>query len=120
MSIFEEKLLNFLDGKDHEEENHENIVQILKDENILTNPYDLKIILYLIDRISNDHHRYPNFLNKIFQILKMIKNEIQKYYSNDQLFKIFKTNKRILLFLIEEHIFQIDYSIYKEMMNDKY
>ena len=56
----EEKLLNFLDQEDNEEENYENF-KIINDKKIRTNQYDLKIILYLITKISNNHHRLHNF-----------------------------------------------------------
>lgn len=120
MKNIEDELLNFLDHGDHLEENFENFIKVLTKQNILKDKHDLKIILYLIVNIANNHHRYENFYSKIDQILIKIKDQIKRYYSNNEIFNIFKKNKRILLFLIEEQILKFDQKIYQKIMNNKY
>ncbi|KAK8840556.1 hypothetical protein M9Y10_030765 [Tritrichomonas musculus] len=64
--------------------------------------------LLLILHIFNNHHRQPNFLNKIFQILRSLSKEIKQLLSNQEIFDIFKSNKLILLFLFENQIISFD------------
>ena len=49
-----------------------------------------------------------------------MKNEIKQTFSNFEIFNLFKSNKRILLSLIEERIFVIDKNIAKIIKNGKY
>lgn len=79
--------------------------------------HKLKSILYLIDKIAKNHHRCSNFNDKIFQVLLLFKTQIKQTFSNDEIFEIFKSNNRILLFLIEEGLFHIDESIALKMTN---
>lgn len=83
--------------------------------------YDyLFLVLNLIAQIANNHYRCNNFINKIEQLIHFLKPQIKQNYSNLIIFKIFKYNKRILLFLIEEGILTIDIQIANKMMKYKY
>ena len=53
------------------------------------------------------------------QILHFLKKQIKQKLTNSTIFKIFKYNKSILLFLIEEKIMTIDECIAGEMMQEK-
>ena len=64
----------------------------------------LNLFLHMISKIASDHHRLPNFINKIEKILKYLKDDITRYFSNSSIFNIFSESKRILLFLLEEKI----------------
>ena len=77
-------------------------------------------IIRLIVKISNNYHRSPNFFDKIFQILNIFKTDIQQTFTNFEIFKLFKSNKRILLFLIEESILKFDQSIIDHINENKY
>ena len=103
-----------------EEINLDYFIQLLDNNEIQEDPYELYEVLQLLLNISNNHHQTPNFFTKVFQILIHLKNDIQKNYSNYEIFDIFKDNKRILLFLIKEKIIAIDKTIIKSMMNTKY
>ena len=61
--------------------------------------------------ISNDHHRSSDFFTKIEKIILYFEAQIQQFYSNHQIFNLFKRNKRILLFLIERNLLKLDESI---------
>lgn len=52
--------------------------------------------------------------------MKQFKNQIIKQFSNLEIFHIFKSNKRILLFLIEEKMMIIDEQIFKIITLPKY
>ena len=56
----------------------------------------------LFSSILNIYKRNNNFFNKKEPILEQMKNEITKTFKNSKIFKPFKGNKLLLLFLIEE------------------
>ena len=93
---------------------------IFDDLKIYDNKYKLMSLLHLLLKISNHHHRNLNFINKIEKILLDFKDSIKKYFSNIEIFNIFKGNKRIILFLIEEKILIIDENIIKRITSQKY
>ena len=90
----------------------QDFIQYLEDQKIRENPHEIKLILHLISRISQNHHRTEQFFYKIEFILKTFKEEMKKFFSNFGIFNIFKSDKRILLFLFEEGIITLDKTIY--------
>ena len=113
--------LEFINNEDDYEENYQNLMMmIIKNQNIRENKYELKEFLHLLLKISNNHYRNKDFFSKYEQILTQFKDDMIKNFSNLELFDIFKRNKRILLFLIEEKIINIDQSIVNVLTNDKY
>ena len=119
MKTIQSNLLQFIDSENIEE-NFQNLIQILDDQKIRNNRHELKSFLYLILKISNNHHRSPDFFKKIGKILVFFSDEMKNYYSNFEIFNIFKSNKRILLLLIDEKIITIDQPIIYTITNDKY
>ncbi|KAK8892318.1 hypothetical protein M9Y10_029544 [Tritrichomonas musculus] len=100
---------NLLSGfDDPDEEKIEDMIQIFPDCQNSIDCHILKSILHMIVKMSNHHHRTPSFFIKIEQILQFFKEKIQTNYSNYEIFEIFKSNKRILLILIENQILTID------------
>ena len=120
MKKIQENLLEFIDNEDNVEEKFQNLINLLKDQKFRDNENDLKSFLYLVLRIANNHHRKEGFFNKIERILTFFKDEIRKFYLNFEIFNIFKSNKRILLFLIEEKFIDLDKSILSIMTTGKY
>lgn len=111
----QELLLNFIDSIDDDK------VEILKlSEIIENNKIELKEFLYLITNISENHHRYPSLFPKIEQILLIFKESIKQNFSNYEIFQIFKNNKKILLFLIKEKLFEIDPKICNILISYQY
>ena len=76
-------------------------------------PYKIKLVLYILSNIANNHHCGPHFFSKIEKILNLIKEDMANYFSNLELFKIFRNNKHLLLFLSESKIITIDEIIVK-------
>ena len=101
-------ILEFLDGEENLEENFQNLQAFFDEQQIHENKYELKLVLYLILKVSNNHHRCVNFFHKIEQILNYFKDDITNYFTNHEIFNIFKGNKRILLYLLENNIMTID------------
>ena len=114
MKNIQNHLLIFLD-EDNDKENYEKLIDKLNEIQIHDDQHKLKALFHLITKISNNHHRLPNFFNKIDQILQIFLDDIKNYYSNTEIFHIFKSNKRILLFLIEQKIIYFDEYIIKKI-----
>ncbi|KAK8897408.1 hypothetical protein M9Y10_015354 [Tritrichomonas musculus] len=108
MKNIQENILLFLEEEANSEENFRILEDLFESTKIKENQYELLSFLHLISKISKNCHRYQNFFNKIEQILQIFNEDIKKYFSNSEIFNIFKRNKRILLFLIEQKIIVID------------
>ena len=102
MKQIQENLLYFLE----DEEADSDQITFLEDEEqmIRADKCYLKEFLHLISKISNYHHRSKDFIIKTEKIILKFEQEIKKYYTNFDIFNIFKGNKRILLFLFERQI----------------
>ena len=111
----QEKLIKFLDNQNDEEENYSNLINLIQDQQLHTDKHEMKIFLYIINQISNHHHRHFHFIEKIEKIIKTFQDQIQREFTKYELFQIFKLNKRILLYLILEKIITIDENIYLEL-----
>lgn len=120
MKIIQENLLDYLDNEEDSDENFEKFQKIYNDQNIYDNKHELKLILYLLSNLSNNHHRTPHFYDKIDRILKDFQGNIKKFYINSEIFNIFKNNKRNLLFLIKEQIITIDEYIFNTFTSTEY
>ena len=121
MKKIHENLLDYIDSETNIEEKYQNLKNIFEDIKIHNNQFEIKSLFYLIVKISNNHHRESGFFSKIEQILELFKDDMSKYFSNSELFHIFKSNKRLLLFLFEENIMIMDeYIVKKIIKNEKY
>lgn len=110
--------LEHLDTKNSED--YQILYEYIKDLKIHGNHNELGIVLRFILNISNNHHRHADFFKKIDQILLQFKDDIKQYYTNFDLFRHFKSNKRILLFLIKEQILTIDEFVAEKLLSEKY
>lgn len=120
MKQIQRNLLDFLDNEEESDEDYRKLLMIFDNLKILDDKHTLNLLLHLISRISNNHHRGADFFNKIDKILQHFKESIKKFYSNYELFNIFKDNKRILLLLIEGNLFILDEKIVKYITIGKY
>lgn len=110
MKKIHQNLLEYLEDGSKEEE-YQNLLTLIDENHIRDLNSELKNFLHLIVSISNDHYRTPDFFGKIEQLILQFKDEISQNFTNFQIFKIFKRNKRILLFLIEQKLFEFNESI---------
>lgn len=117
MKKIQENLLDFLENEENEEENFQNLNSIFADLKIPDDPHMFKSLLYLIAKISNNHHHEQNFFSKIFKILKLFINDIKKNFSNYEIFSIFKGSNRIILFFIDEKVIVIDERIVRKLVS---
>ena len=103
-----------------EESNFNKLVQMFDNLEISNNINELKALLHLLVKIIDNHYHPPDFFNKIEQILLYFKDNLQQNFLKYELFNIFKSSKRILLFLIKNNILELDQSIANIMMTPKY
>lgn len=113
-------LIDYIENEDNKEENYENLIKAIEDFNLYTDRDNWKIFLHLLNQISNNHSRVPEFFEKIEKILKKYEQETKSIFTNKEIFTIFHKNKRILLFLIKERIVILDKSIVSTMFNHKF
>ena len=116
----QESLLDYIDDETNMEEKYQNLVFLFDDINIHSNRYKIKLLLNLISKISDNHHRLPNFFYKIDRILHLFSEDMKKYFTNSELFNIFKSNKRLIFFLLEEKIMIMNEDIVKIIITKKY
>ena len=116
----ENRLIEYLDRQDNIEENFQNIINILNDQKVLENRHDFRLFLHLLTCITNNHHQIQHFFDKIEKILINISSKIKEYYTNFEIFEIFKSNKRLLLFLLQNKLFYIDEDIFQLITKGKY
>ena len=115
-------LLSFLDTQDNNDD-QQLLFELIDSQKFSENREELKELLYLLSKISKNHHRTPNFFIRIEQILLYCDDQIKQTFSNNEIFSIFKTNKRILLFLFENKTIAMNDFIFqylKSKNNDGY
>ena len=113
-------LLEYIEEEKNVEENFENFLQVLKDQQVHEDYHEIKEILYLINNIANNHQRTNNFYNKIERIIEVLKKDITKILKSSEIFELFKNNKRLLLFFIEERIITLDEYIVSRITSDEF
>ena len=110
-------LLEFLEDESDANDKYENFVKIVTTQHIINDQKELKELLYLISNIGDNHQHGKYFISKIERILRYFKTDIQNYFSNSEIFEIFKSNKRIILLLIEEKLITVDEYIFSILTN---
>ena len=115
----QKEFLDFLENEEDPDVNFQNLNQLLKDIKIRDCQHEFRLFLHMLVSICNNYHRGPNFFSKINQILQILKDDIKKY-ENTRIFSLFKSNKRLLLFLIEEKIMTVDEYFVKQIIQEKY
>lgn len=104
-------MLNYIQCDQNSEENFVNLMIFFDEQQIANDRHDLRSSLYLIVKISQNHNRDPHFFDKISQFLIKISQNIKNLFTNNEIFDIFKSSKRLLLILIEQKIIYINADI---------
>ena len=120
MKKIQQILIKFLDDEINLEENYEIFVKTVTEQKINEDTYQLKSVFQLINKIGCNHQRCYRFFNKIEAILKHFKKDMLQYFTNSEIFEIFKDNKRILLFLFQEKIIIVDEYIVSQLTCDEF
>ena len=120
MKNIQQILIKFLEEEINLEENYEVFVKTITEQKINEDIYQLKSVFQLINKIGCNHQRCYRFINKIEAVLKHFKKDMLQYFTNSEIFEIFKDNKRILLFLFQEKIIIIDEYIVSQLTCDEF
>ena len=121
MKKLQENLLIYLeDESTNIDETLQSLSKIIDEIKIHEDQHKLMSFLHLLVKIANNHHRNPNFFEKIDKVLAIFQDDIKKYYSNTEIFNTFKSNKRILHKLLEQKIMVFDEYIAKKIIKGKY
>lgn len=114
-------LLAFIDqASAKEEENFQNLTNLIQEQQIAKDKDELTAFFHLISQISAHHHRTPNFHTKLDRVISIFADDIRENFLNLELFHIFKKNKRILLYLIQNDLIFLDENIAKVLSKPKY
>lgn len=116
MKKIQEEVLAFINNDDDIEQNFQKLIEHLEYQNIKKDKHEFKSFLYLISNISSNHHRSAEFNTKIDQILQYFSQTISENFTNNEIFHIFESSKRSLLFLIENSVLTIEKSIYNKFL----
>lgn len=111
-------ILNCIDDETNEKSQFEEIIKFIDEHKLEENKMELKIFLHLLSNISANHYRYRNFSTKIQQILIHLQNPIKNFFSNLDIFYLFKKDKNILLFLLQQQIITPDNYILNQIIEN--
>lgn len=120
MLVIYNQLLAFLDEEKDEEANYTKLINSLNQIKIKEDRSKLREFLHLILSISNDHHRTANFFEKIEKILTNFVSEMKNFYSEEEIFNVFKDNFRLIYFLVNEKVINLDSTILNLVKHGQY
>ena len=100
-------IINLMDNDENEEINIRFLFHIFQKQKISENHNKIKSILLLLINIANYHYRSNNFFQKIEKILIYFNNQIRNDFTSAEIYNIFKSNNRMLLFFVENKIIKI-------------
>ena len=112
-------LLNFIENSGVNDTDFQNLIDLINTQNYEENREELEHFLRLISKIAKNHHRDTDFFKKIEKILLHLENVIKQTFSISEIFKIFKSNKLIILSLIKSKIIALDEEIVKLILEEK-
>lgn len=118
--LIHQKLIDYLDSDDDIEEECQNLLLTIHNQQIKNDPIELKEFFLMLLTFTNFYHRKRDFYDKIDRILACLRDEIEENYTNSEIFEIFHSNKRVLLFLTENNIFKFDRQHVILLMNKKF
>ncbi|KAK8882928.1 hypothetical protein M9Y10_045574 [Tritrichomonas musculus] len=122
MKTIQEPFLDFIDKEESSEmdQNFQDVIKIIQEKKIREDKYKLFETLRLISKISQNHYRSLNFFEKIDKIMSILTNDINKHFTNAEIFHLFKKNKQILFLLFSKQILVPDQMIADTFQTEYY
>ena len=108
-----DKLLDYIESSDSEAYDFEILYQIIKSQEILENTKELVYFIELLTSIIDNYHWNHEFFHRSEKILLLLKDNLKQNFSNVEIYKQFKNNKGIILFLIENEVINLDENLVK-------
>lgn len=106
-------LVKYIENQDSYNDDFAKLIEIINNSTIKSDKKELEYFLRLLICISDNHHRYNGFFDKIEKIIHNLQENIKQNYSNTDIFHIFSSNKLLLLFLFDKGIVIVDEDINK-------
>ena len=88
-----------------------NLIQIIDKSGIQQKKEVFNQFIGTMITVSNPHHRQLGFFDKIERILIKYQDFIKQNNTNNEIYELFESNKRLLYFLIKEKILILDEEI---------
>ena len=108
MKIIQDLLLKYVDDEADDQNIFNEFLNFIKTEKVQENIHLLTSMNHLLASIAAHHHNTLKFFDKIFKIILFIKDDLMKHYTNFEIYNFFNECKRVILFLIEEKIINVD------------
>lgn len=102
-------VLVYIENDDDYTHDFEELTKFITASKILKSKQSLEVLFHIILSISKNHRRESHFFEKIIQIFIFLLPTIHNFFSNIEIFDIFKANKLLLLFLFQNEIISIDF-----------
>ena len=117
MKDIQNYVLSFIDSDDCSTLMKDDLFKFFDEKHILEDKSNMKPLLKLFVKILNNYHHFPYFFKKIEIILSYFKESMKQNLSNKEIFHIFRKHNRIILFLIQEKILEIDKNLVQQMVD---
>ena len=101
-------LLCFIEATDNVDIHFQSLIEVLNKQNVLQEKRKTQELLILISKIVTYHHLTPDLISNFEMILKYIINNIKESISTEEIFQIFRPNKRFLFLLFDKQILTPD------------
>ena len=111
MKLFYSTFIDYVNNDKVFPDDFQNFVSFIQDNQFDKNPDEIRSLLHIIHKVFSYHKRNAIFSDKIYKILLYYSDKIRQTFSNLDIFRIFKNNKLILIFLFENKIITINEEI---------
>ena len=101
-------LIDFIDSVDNCDDYFHSFTQILDQQYIVQKKDSIIEFFQLISKIESNHHRMADFYDKLEKIFRYVFQKSDLIISNSDLIDIYKSNKKILLLLLEKEFLKPD------------
>lgn len=117
---FQKLLLRYIGNPNKIDIHYNQVSEFIKAHKLIENQYKVKEVVRLITKIANNRHRTAGFFDRIRQVMLLIKDPLKQFYSDDEIFYIIKSNKRLILLFLEDTIITPDARIASIISQPKY
>ena len=108
----QENLIEYIENESDKDENYFSLLSSLENQQVLSSKYEFKLFLHLILEMFSNHNRGTSIYNKLVRVLSHIKDKIQQTLKNQEIYDFFKSNKLIIIALLDEDILTIDEELF--------
>lgn len=108
MEEFQEIILAYLESENDSDQNFGDLIKYSQSKHNFDDRMELYEKLKMISSLIRNHHRSPDFYNRVKQIFIFFKNKIEQTFSNFELYDIFKNDSLVIFILYDIKMITID------------